>query len=461
MQQNYLIRPDFRLKSEFRFLNEKTTFFAQPIDLLGASFLWDYNPYAESFSQSPNDLRDPQRKVRVGEPYQYHYTIKNQSLNINSSLNYESKGWEFFSGFDISTNMIQREGIFQNGLYPDHSQGLSPKQKFNTFSLKAGITYAITGRHHLSLKFQNQQKPPTLRNLYINPREHHFTVPNVTNEKSKQLRFSYQWHGLTTEFNFEGYYIKRKDLQEVGFYFADGVGGDSALFVQEVLQGASHRHLGIISSFSHSITPEFKIATVATLGDFRYANNPQLYLGTAPSDSSTHPAFEEGVKSFGSTQLKGYALAGGPQKAFSISLHYEDPNYWRLSVFGNYFSDTYLDVNPLLRTNNFFTDSDGLPFADYNEELASELLQQEKFPSYFILSANAGKSWKIRNAYAGFFLSVQNLANTQYKTGGFEQGRNANFRNLREDFNRELPLFGPKYWWGRGTTYFITTYYRF
>jgi len=34
---------------------------------------------------------------------------------------------------------------------------------------------------------------------------------------------------------------------------------------------------------------------------------------------------------------------------------------------------------------------------------------------------------------AGFFASVNNLLDEVYKTGGFEQGRNANYRQLRDD----------------------------
>jgi hypothetical protein len=94
-------------------------------------------------------------------------------------------------------------------------------------------------------------------------------------------------------------------------------------------------------------------------------------------------------------------------------------------------------------------------------EEAKKLLKQEQFPSYFLLNAIAGKSWRIGTHYAGFFISLQNILDTHYLTGGFEQGRNANFISLREDSNRLQPLFSPKYWWGRGSTYFISTYYRF
>ncbi len=72
-----------------------------------------------------------------------------------------------------------------------------------------------------------------------------------------------------------------------------------------------------------------------------------------------------------------------------------------------------------------------------------------------------GKSWKVKNYYFGFFANVSNILNTTYKTGGFEQSRNANYQTLLEDKSRTLPLFGPKYWYGYGTSFYTSIYFRF
>ena len=132
-----------------------------------------------------------------------------------------------------------------------------------------------------------------------------------------------------------------------------------------------------------------------------------------------------------------------------------------MGIFGNYFSNAFLDPNPLLRTENFLKDFDGLTFTDYDPETAQSLLKQIQFPSYFLLNLTAGKSWRVNSKFFGFFLSFQNLLDETFKTGGFEQGRNANYAALLEDQMRSKPLFGPKYWWGRGTTFFTSFYLRF
>jgi len=189
---------------------------------------------------------------------------------------------------------------------------------------------------------------------------------------------------------------------------------------------------------------------VASVGQYTYDNNPNLYIS---SDAITIP--------YGKANLKDYKIAGGPQRAYSAGFEYRDPDYWWFGATVNYFTNTYVDVSPLIRTRNFYLDSDGLPFNDYNEDIARELLKQEKFDDYFTLNLIGGKSWKIDDYYIGLFASVNNLLDEVYKTGGFEQGRNANYRQLRDDENNPKRVFGAKYWYGRGATYYLNLNFRF
>ena len=70
-------------------------------------------------------------------------------------------------------------------------------------------------------------------------------------------------------------------------------------------------------------------------------------------------------------------------------------------------------------------------------------------------------SWFFRFPWSLFFASVGNLLDKQYKTGGYEQGRRADYRALRDDVSLTKRVFGPKYWYGRGVNYFVNVYLRF
>lgn len=102
-----------------------------------------------------------------------------------------------------------------------------------------------------------------------------------------------------------------------------------------------------------------------------------------------------------------------------------------------------------------------MPFEEATPERARELLKQEKFDAVTLLNVTGGKSWRINSYTLGFFASVNNVLDKSYKTGGFEQARNANFRQLNQDVSSKTPSFAPKYFYGNGRTYFVNLYVNF
>jgi hypothetical protein len=166
----------------------------------------------------------------------------------------------------------------------------------------------------------------------------------------------------------------------------------------------------------------------------------------------------------GESKLKNYKIPGSPQQAYSVGLEYRDPKFWWIGANINYLADNYLDVSALLRTDNFYRnpeDISGFAFPEATEERARELLKQEKFDSFTLVNLVGGKSWRISNKNRntlGFFASINNIFDITYKTGGFEQARNANYRELNQDVSSGTPSFAPKYFYGFGRTYFINIY---
>jgi hypothetical protein len=198
------------------------------------------------------------------------------------------------------------------------------------------------------------------------------------------------------------------------------------------------------------------------MGQYTYDNNPFLYVTSSSQDFLTDDVDSETAPPiYGTSYLKDYKVSGGPQKAYSVGFEYRDPDYWWFGATANFFDEAYLDISPLVRTDNFYLDSDGLPFNDYDPEIARELLKQEKFDNYMVVNLVGGKSWKIDDYYVGFFASINNVLDEVYKTGGYEQGRRSDYRTLRDDVNLPIRQFGPKYWYGRGTNYFLNVYFRF
>jgi hypothetical protein len=146
-------------------------------------------------------------------------------------------------------------------------------------------------------------------------------------------------------------------------------------------------------------------------------------------------------------------------------LEYRDPNYWWIGANINYLSDSYISMSKIMRTDNFsIDDATGDNYPGATPQTVKDILRQEKFDSFSLLNLTGGKSWRIssknRNIF-GFFASINNVLDVEYKTGGFEQSRKATYPDLVADNANGTPSFGPKYFYGYGRTYFVNFYINF
>ena len=437
----------------------KSENFGEILDLLGSTI---GASNVDSFDNFQYDAQNPDRIVGEGDKFRYNYNLFADVISGYAQAQFKYNKIDFYLSGSVTNTTYQREGLWEHSRFAgDKSYGKGEKLTFNGFGAKAGFTYKITGKHLLDVNGGYITRAPSLRNTFSNSRENHNVVRGIEEEKVNAFDASYIFRSPIVQAKITGFYSTIKDANEVGFYYADGLSGDviaensTSAFVQEVLTGIDKKNIGVELGIEAQVTPTIKLKGAASLGEYTYDNNPNLYLTSASFESA------DGSISYGQANLKDYKVAGGPQRAASVGFEYRDPDYWWFGATANFFSNAYLDVNALTRTKNFYLDADGLPFNDYDAELANELLKQEKFDEYMVVNLVGGKSWKIDQYYVGFFASIGNVLDKEYKTGGFEQGRNANFRELRDDNANPKRVFGPKYWYGRGTNYFVNVYFRF
>lgn len=458
---NSEITNNITLNAKLEYKRLRSENFAQVIDLLGGSGYLDIDNFAETADEQQNNLLDPNRVVGLGDKFRYNYNLNSDVVGAFAQAQFKYNKVDFYAALDVSRTTHQRDGLYLNGGFQNNSLGKSEKLSFTNYGAKAGATYKVTGRHLIDANVAYLTNAPTIRNSFSNSRENNNVVRDLQSEKMFSTDVSYIVRSPIVTSRITGYYSQIKDATEISFYFADGIGGDNTAFVQEVLSGINKKHFGVELGLEVQATPTIKLKGAASIGQFTYDNNPNLYLTSEADSESVAAGFIDGSKDFGQANLKNYKLASGPQNAYSVGFEYRDPDYWWIGATSNFFSNIYADAAPLTRTSNFYTDADGLPFADYDEAIAKDLLQQEKFDNYMVVNLIGGKSWKIDDKFISVFATVNNLLGTEYKSGGFEQGRNANYRQLQEDKALETPVFGNKYWYGRGTTYFININLRF
>ena len=455
---NLEINENIKVTASANYRNLVSDNFAEISDMLGG---YSYSNI-DSFDYLDYNLLSPNSIVSEGDKFKYHYKMNAEEMSLFSMINFSFNKLEFYVAGDITNTSYQRDGIFENEANAGNSSGKGDEISFDGYGVKAGITYKFSGKHILDFNSAYLQKAPSIRNTFTNSRVNHNVVGSdinglindspITEEKIMSFDANYIFRTPIFTGRLTGFYSEVKDANEISFYYADGLVGfeDDSEFIQEILQGIDKKYLGVEFGVEAQIIPTVKLKGAASIGQYTYDNNPYLYLG---ADNNT--------VAVGPSNLENYKIAGGPQKAYSVGFEYRDPDYWFIGITSNFFTNTYVDVSPLTRTQNFYLAQDGLPFNDYDISTARHLLKQEKFDDYMVVNMIGGKSWKIDDYYVGFFASINNILDQKYRTGGFEQGRNANYQQLLQDTNKPKRVFGPKYWYGRGTNYFLNLYFRF
>ncbi|MDC6351017.1 TonB-dependent receptor [Zeaxanthinibacter sp. PT1] len=418
-------------------------------DLLGSEYHLDMDP----FSATLNDMEGNARKTK-GDIFGYDYTLHIQKSRPYLQLQYHKPGISAFISGSYELTSLQREGHFQNERYPENSVGKGESIRFSAVGIKAGVRYGINGKHWLDVNAGSFEKAPLPINTYINPRDHHLAVPGPVVEKNRGLEINYHLRSPSWIGRFTGYYTRFRNRSDVNFFYADtGLGSD---FIQEVVSGIDYLHKGLELGLEHELGADLSISLVMALGDFRYSRDPEVRLYFDNSGEEEEQINSEGTAYLGYADLEQYFRSSGPQTAVSLGFNYRHPDYWWIAVNADYLSGAYPSLSTLARTPQFSLDPEtGVPNPAAGDAELRRMLRQQSIPSVYLLNLTGGRSWRLKQYYLSFFLSLSNLFDSTYATGGYEQGRNANFGQWLKDHRSGRPSFGTKFWYGRGRSYFL------
>jgi hypothetical protein len=432
----------------------KTKNFKNMLDLLGGTYYKDINTFGLTFDQQQSDLNNPNRNVVTGDKFGYNYDIEATKIDAFTQFKFVYDKVDFYLAQTYSRSSYQRDGLYKNGYYPTNSYGKSEKMSFDNFGFKGGITYKVTGRNFLDVNGVYMTKAPNHKDVFPNARVNNTTTENVTNETIKSVDASYIIKSSKFKARFTGYFSETQNATDINFYYADGLGGNNSAFISEIVTGINKRNRGVEAGLEYQVTSTVKLTGVAAYGEYTYTNNPDVKL---TNDVKAN------VDSYGKATLEGYRQAGMPQQAYSVGIEYRNPKFWWIGANANYILDNYLDVSVIKRTANYYDLTAMDPGVVIDQAKADGYLKQEKFNPFYLFNLVGGKSWRIAHKYnLGIFANVNNVLDVTYKTGGFEQSRNANYQQDNEDHTSGGPLvFGPKYFYGYGRTYMVNVYLSF
>jgi hypothetical protein len=451
-----------KLNAGASFKKLKSHNFQNMLDLLGGQYFSDVDPFY-SGDQTQSDLNNPNRQIKVGDEYGYNYNLNAIVADAFTQFKFTYKKVDFYLAQSFSRTQYQREGLYRNGIYANTSFGKGSKQNFENFGFKGGLTYKITGQHLLDFNGVYMTKAPNMRNTFANARINNNITPELTSETIASLDASYVVRTPKFKARVTGFASRVQNATEISFFYAEGIGedvdgNDQDSFISELLTGIEKRNFGAEIGLEYQFTSTIKGTVAASYGQYLYGDNPNLKINDDAQATLTNT---QPVVDFGKAYLKNYRLPGMPQTAASLGLEYRDPNFWWVGANINYLADSYLDISNITRTDNFSLNSIGISYPGATEEAVRQALKQEKFAKFNLLNLTGGKSWRIDTTTIGFFASINNVLDTTYKTGGFEQSRKATFPDLQADNANGTPSFGSKYFYGYGRTYFINVYVNF
>lgn len=446
----------------FNYRNLYSQNYQELTDLLGGTYLLDTDSFLKDDFKDA-DLNNPNRKVYEGERYGYNFIMRANIADVFTQFKFNLGKFDFYLAQNLSYTDYQREGLYKNALYEDSSYGKGTKLSFENFGFKGGATYFFSGQHLFNFNASYYTKAPSIRNSYSNSRISDATVHGLSSEAILGTDLSYIIRTTKLKGRIGAYFNQIKDATKIAFFYADGIDVDladtSSDFVSEVTTGINRQTMGVEMGFEYQLSKTIKLTTAANYGQAIYSDHAQVYLNVdGRRESGLDPMVNHGT-----AFIKNYRMPGSPQQAYSLGIEYRDPSYWWIGANANYLADLYLDFSPLLRTNNFFSEpgQNGAAFPEIDQNVAANLLKQEKLDNIFLLNIQGGKSWRIKGKTVGFFAVVNNVLGMEYKTGGFEQSRNANYRELLQDHASGIRTFGPKYFYAYGRNYFVNLYVNF
>jgi len=423
--------------------------YAEIQDLLGAT----YHEDMDTFSNTLNNV-DGELQKTEGEKFNYHYNLDASQMEGFAQVQLTSNKWNGFVSASYSNFNVQRNGRFKNERYLENSFGASEKITFSNLAYKGGFTYFLTGRHWFTANAAMVERPPIIQNIFINPRENNETVPELQKEVVSSVDLSYFVRLPSLTGRVSAFYTRFQHTTDINFFFVDsGLGSD---FVQEVITGLDRLHKGIEFGFEYEASSSVKLTAAGNVGHYVYASDPSVQINFDTAGAEEELIAPEGNIDLGIADLKDLKLAQGPQTALALGVSYRAPKYWWISGTTNFLTNNYSNLSTITRTSSFLIDPEtNEPFPDATEENVAKLLEQNKLDDIYLLNLVGGKSWLIDGKYISFFASVNNVFDTVFRTGGYEQSRNGNFGQLKQDNQSGTPSFAPKYWYSYGRTYFL------
>lgn len=430
-------------------------------DLLGAEKYYDYdkfaaNDYGRNSDEAQNDLRNPNRRIEVGDKFGYDYNIYVHKAQLWGQYIYNWGKWNFAIGGHVDGTLFERDGLMQNGRAPENSYGKSGWAKFLHGGGKFHLYFDPTPNHRISLGAGWDAEAPLPANSFVAPRIHNNYINNLGLENILNAELAYDFRfGIFTG-RVAGYVTKfQNGVEQTAFY-----NDDQSRFTYLTMSDIDRIHYGLEAAFNLQVNNHLGFHVIGTISEAKYTNDPRAQLSYEGMDAATiakvnmwkNPVTGKVQQQLLCVYANGMRVSGTPLTAVNVGVNYNIKG-WYLGLDLNYYDRVYVGFSQYRRLSNVMAeyvatgvDADGTLVYDnvdvdmldteggilYDQQgniVKTYSPKQEKFDGGFMLDASIGKSISLRHGRnLNINLSFNNiLNNTNLRTGGYEQNRDDNY----------------------------------
>ena len=415
-------------------------------DLLGGDYFYNINQFAErdfagDSEKIQHDLDNPDRVIKQGEKYGYHYlsNINRDDAWVQGRLNVgKLKIHASLSGVQT---VFWRTGKNRNGLFPDNSFGDSAKNRFNNFGVKGGLSYGLDGRNFIVANAGYQTRAPFFRDVYLSARTRNDVVPNLQSEEIISADAAYLYNSPNLKGKLGIYYAEFNDQTEVKSFYHD----ELRTFVNFAMTNIDKRHIGLEFAVEGKIVTGLHFGAALSLGQYVYNSRPEATI-TVDNNAAE-------VRSAETVYINYFYVPNVPQTAAVLSFSYQTPGTSKVifGVKGVYFDNIWADLNPDRRVISSINATSEFPTSfEPNSSQGQAILAQEKSPEAFLLSVGARRSVKLNDDWnLNISIDIDNVLNNQ----NFIYNNREQLRFNKED--KDVSTFPNRYKYAKGITYFL------
>ena len=407
----------------------------QVADLLGAKYYLNYNSWVNDDGLATafqNDVQFPDRKIKEGEAWGAHYVLSNQKISTWTALNGVTPFLEWGLGIQMNYDQYQRNGMNQNGLFPNLSKGLSESALFPSYQYQTYLRYKFNGRWYLTTRLFQEWEAPDASDLYTDPANHSIQNPFLLPLIHLGTEVKLQFMGSNIKASVVYFTQSNQNERQYKLFYHDYFNA----FVRASVGQMQSIHHGFETYLETNWTSPVQFNIGNSYGWYTIANDPFYEIRLADNLYKVQS---------GKLLLKNFPATSYPQSVQAFTINYQ-PSYSLRISYTTLFASRRAISHDVFRRSDWVKGNS--PTIDSWETLYPPVWAPNQWISNLFISKSVQLATQKSKINIRLTSSIRNLLNASIPSLIFEQSR-YDYKNFI------LQKFPAKYIYDLGRTYTI------